>query len=120
MSINSDKSNTDLRANDNLLRVFSNTRLWLCLCYKKQRFVSVTARFHFEALFNAGFKESDIIKQVLGLELLSAKRLQWGWCGNFNRGVLVLLMPTDKLVLSETVQRSDKLSLVHLAIPAFF
>ena len=40
------------------------------------RFVSATARFHFKALFNAGFKESDIIKQVLGLELLlSAKRL---------------------------------------------
>ena len=40
------------------------------------RFVSATARFHFEALFNAGFKESDIIKQALGLELLlSAKRL---------------------------------------------
>ena len=39
------------------------------------RFVSATARFYFEALFNAGF-ESDIIKQVLGLELLSAKRLQ--------------------------------------------
>ena len=34
------------------------------------RFVSATARFHFEALFNAGFKESDIIKQVLGLQLL--------------------------------------------------
>ena len=29
------------------------------------RFVSATARCHFEALFNAGFKESDIIKQVL-------------------------------------------------------
>ena len=56
----------EIRANDNLLRVFSNTR-----------FVSATARFHFEALFNAGFKESDIIKQVLGLELLlSVKRLQ--------------------------------------------
>ena len=33
---------------------------------------------------------------------------------------LVLLMPTDKLVLSETVQSSDKLSLFHLAISAFF
>ena len=31
-----------------------------------------------------------------------------------------LLMPTDKLVLSETVQSSDKLSLFHFAISAFF
>ena len=46
-------------------------------CVYVIRFVSATARFHFKALFNAGFKESDIIKQVLGLELLlSAKRLQ--------------------------------------------
>lgn len=80
MSINSDKSNTDLRANDNLLRVFTVTHVSDCVYVIKSkdllRFVSATARFHFEALFNAGFKESDIIKQVLGLQLLlSAKRL---------------------------------------------